>query len=112
NTTQALAQQHFFVAKYQGASGLSHCHVLKLVDTKGVDDLNGMRGWPGVAHPTIIGVATLPRFSGILLTGSATGGLAHFLESQAIRTTLDEVLRQLTGRLPKRWRGMKTKKRR
>lgn len=112
NTTQALAQQHFFVAKYRGVSGLAHCHALQLVDTNGMGDLNGMSGSPVFAHQAAIGVATLPRFAGILLRGSATGGIVHFLNSQAIMTTLEEVLRQPTGRLPKRWPSVKTKKRR
>ena len=111
-TTRAESQQWFLQATYQGSSDLSNCHKLRLLDTRGIGDLNGMSGSPVFACHSVIGMTVRPLLAGILLRGTAASGLVHFLEVQAVRTVLDEILRRPLRRLPKRWPGVKTKKRR
>ena len=111
-TTRAESQQWFLQATYQGSSELPHCHKLRLLDASGIGDLNGLSGSPVFACRSIIGTTAQPQLAGILLRGTAASGLVHFLEVEALRTVLEEILRRPPRRLPKRWRSVKTKKRR
>lgn len=111
-TTRAESQQWFLQATYQGVSELPNCHKLGLLDTLGISDLNGLSGSPVFACHRVIGMTARPLLAGIVLRGTAASGLVHFLEVQAVRTVLEQILRRPPRRLPKRWPGLKTKKRR
>ena len=111
-TTQAESQQWFLRGAYQGPSELPNCHRLSLLDPLGISDLNGLSGSPVFACHRVIGMPTRPVFAGILVRGTATSRLVHFLEVRAVKAVLEQILQQPSKKLPKRWRGLKTKWRR
>jgi len=111
-TTRTETQQWFCEATYNGESEIAHCHRLLLRDPKRIGDLNGLSGAPVFALVPSRGGDSRPLFAGVVLRGSASSGLVHFLGAEAIRQILDEIRARPRKKLPKRWWGGKTRLRR
>ena len=111
-TTQTSRDQLFFNASYRGPSELANCHILELTNPLGLDDLNGLSGSPVFAFENRIGFEADPIFAGVVLRGSARSKLVHFLEGAAVRVVMDCIVSRPRRKLPKKWRGLKTKLRR
>jgi hypothetical protein len=75
-------------------------------------NLNGLSGAPVFASVTSRGGDARPLFAGVVLRGTASSGLVHFLGAETIRHILDEIRARPRKKLPKRWSGGKTRLRR
>lgn len=111
-TTQATNEQWFVTATYQRRSEVEHGHVLKIANPHCLDGLDGLSGSPVFAYQNLIGVEAKPFFAGVVLRGTASSGLVHFLEGSVVRTALDHVVSRPRRALPKKWRSLKTRARR
>lgn len=111
-TTHVESQQWFVTGSYSGESELPHCHALRLAEPGNILDLDGFSGAPVFSHYHLIGMSSRPLFAGVALRGSIASRLVHFLDAEAVRTVLKEIIRRPRKALPTKWRSLKTKKRR
>ncbi|MDO8292951.1 MAG: hypothetical protein Q7T29_08845 [Gallionella sp.] len=74
-------------AVYDGRSIFNHCHQMKIESSIKLKDLDGLSGSPvfHIKHTNLNGqLVAFPMLVGMLLRGTASSGIAHFVSSNVI----------------------------
>lgn len=76
-------QRSVYVTCYSGDSPMKYCHQMKFREDHGLTTFNGLSGSPVYKMHTV-GSCVLPKLVGILLRGTVSSNLCHFVSSQVL----------------------------
>jgi hypothetical protein len=76
-------QRKVFEASYAGTGSQTHCHRLKMKDNPEISTYNGISGAP-VFHIVTLGTVSFPMMVGIMLRGTDSSQIGHFVGSHVI----------------------------
>jgi len=92
-TQQIKYRPYLLYGNYLGTGADDGCHKLQLKNPHRLSSFDGLSGSPVFSIPHSIGLAAQPAFAGMLIRGTASSGLVHFIESELILSALEEVAR-------------------
>ena len=84
--------QVLLAGRYVGISaGLPHCHDLRVDNPLAVSNFSGFSGAPVFSLHDRLAMPSILAFCGMALQGTASSGLARFLDCTIIQSVMDEV---------------------
>jgi hypothetical protein len=93
NSLQLKYRPYLLYGNYVGLGSIDGCHKLRLKNPHHISSFDGLSGSPVFSIPHAIGIAAQPTFCGMLIRGTASSGIVHFLEAALLLVALEEVAR-------------------
>jgi hypothetical protein len=87
---QVRHRPYVLYGTYAGPGSVPGCHRLRIKNPLGLPSLDGLSGSPVFSIPSAVAVGEVPRFCGMLLRGTASSGIVHFLDSRVIVQALEQ----------------------